>query len=81
MILLHPLIDDSKNTCGKVVSVFLTTFPQALLLLWWRVPTIGHLYFAENRTFLLCVDTKTTLFLKKIFMGFFWLICPSSSHE
>ena len=59
MILLHPLIDDSKNTCGKVVSVFLSTFPQALLLLWWRVPTIGHLYFAENRTFLLCIDSKT----------------------
>jgi len=58
MILLHPLIDDSKNTCGKVVSVFLTTFPQALLLLWWRVTTIGHLYFAENRTFLLLIYTR-----------------------
>jgi hypothetical protein len=46
MILLHPLIDDSKNTCGKLDRKTLTTFPQALLLLWWRVPTIGHLYFA-----------------------------------
>ena len=56
MILLHPLIDDSKNTCGKLDRKTLTTFLQALLLLWWRVPTIGHLYFAENRTFLLCID-------------------------
>ena len=59
MILLHSLIDDSKNTCGKLDRKTLTTFPQALLLVWWRVPTIGHLYFAENRTFLLCIDILT----------------------
>ena len=38
------------------------TFPQALLLLLWRAPMIGYLFFVENRTFLLCIDTlKITL--------------------
>jgi len=32
------------------------TFPQALLLLLWRAPMIGNLFFVENRTFLLCID-------------------------
>jgi hypothetical protein len=40
------LIDDIKTTCGKMDRKTLTAFPQALLLLWWRVPKIGHLYFA-----------------------------------
>ena len=32
------------------------TFPQALLLLLWRAPMTGYLFFVENRTFLLCID-------------------------
>ena len=74
MILLHPLIDDSKNTCGKVDSVFLSTFPQDLLLrlLWLMsshkrdISTLGkrgHLYFGEKGTFLLWVDTRGGIFM------------------
>ena len=51
-------IDDIKIACGKVDRKTLTTIPQALLLLWWRAPMIGHLYSAENRTFLLCIDME-----------------------
>jgi hypothetical protein len=43
---VEPYLCKVKMSYGKVVSGFLTTFPQALLLLPWRNPIIGHLYFA-----------------------------------
>ena len=44
------------NTLEQCVSI--ATILQALLQLWWRAPMIGHLYSAENRTFLLCIDME-----------------------
>ena len=38
------LQDRQAHTPEQCVNI--ATFPQALVLLWWRAPMIGHLYFA-----------------------------------